>query len=300
MVTYHEVTDSVAPVPVEYKRRNVFLPSLTELDPRNFDYVDWMIENPMLFNFSVHLDDVPAAKQLALNLHEAYLTHKDSKHPTVLQILDQLKILQMPEVDYRSPGALWIQGAQTMKEYLDPYNTNAVRNLLSSRYSVGTVLEALSGHRTYFRHSTARSLVAIDGCEESLLRYDYPNARRICCNLDQLADGCELDFFPDNSFDAVSVCFGYKYPIDILKVLREFFRILKPGKEVSFIESMTQGYLELVKRDFYPMLISADLESAGFKNVKSAPIENRFYKDGGDALDFKVSKIIHTHAVAAK
>ena len=49
-------------------------------------------------------------------------------------------------------------------------------------------------------------------------------------NLDSvIVDMMDLSMFPDASFDAVTVCYGYMFPSDKEKALKETFRVLKPG-----------------------------------------------------------------------
>jgi ubiquinone/menaquinone biosynthesis C-methylase UbiE len=111
--------------------------------------------------------------------------------------------------------------------------------------------------------------------------------------LNQLAKGESLSFFDSNMFDAVSVCFGYKYPEDIVSVMREFFRILKPGGSLLFFEAEGHEFPKYVKRGLDSERFRAELMSVGFKSVRISL--NRRYLPPG--LMDQIDPIWHVRAV---
>lgn len=125
----------------------------------------------------------------------------------------------------------------------------------------------MCGHMSYFKESDGRTVTALDYCEISLERYPYPSRRRIQCDLDQLVGGRSLPFFQDEQFDAISICFGYKYLKDIDTVVREFRRILKVGGVLSLVEGSRHGYEHLFVRQFNTRMIRDGLISNGYGRV---------------------------------
>ncbi len=208
----------------------------------------------------------PAATQLALELHERWQLIKDADDPDVVRILAELENLRAKDISQFTPVERWSWNALNMSEYSGNANLLCLMAKALSGYG-GKVLEAMCGHNSYFSEKKGRAIVALDYCRESLTRFAHARAKRICCDLDQVSAVGDLAFLQDDSFDAVSICFGYKYPRDIGLLMSEFRRILKPGGILSFIESYTHRYHELKQREFEKETIRKQLRRAGFSRV---------------------------------
>lgn len=164
------------------------------------------------------------------------------------------------------PANRWAWNALNLTDYAGDAN-DFCTIAVSLRPLKGRILEAMCGHHSYFARKSGATITAIDFCRESLLRYPHKSAKRVCCDLNQISGGETLHFFKENYFDAISICFGYKYPDNIDALISEFKRILKSGGKLSFVESAIHSYKELAKRDFSPRLIKRSLHRAGFENV---------------------------------
>ncbi len=267
MIRYEEIK-TVAPRKSVYPYKAVFLPHLTKAVPGSEEHLKWQMENWWMVDYHVMSADKPKAVALALRLQDLYVNNE--KDPEIPNIVAELRALRSIDFCNFTPEQRWWWGACQLKNYAGNCDEwDAIVKALE--VYKGQVLEALSGHHSYFEPSQLREITALDGCKESLERYPY-STRRICCDVDQIADGGFFPFCDPNHFDVVSVCFGYKYPANVASLMREFRRILKPNGTLSFVESKTHGYPELKKREFTPEKIIVEFEEAGFVKVQCLPM----------------------------
>lgn len=270
MVQYEKIVGS-EPREIQSKTKVIFLP-IQLLCPVKLDSTegfDWQLENDHLCNLAVNAEDRLVARELAIKLQ--HLLEEDPNHPDSKGVIDQLMLLRAkPTSDFVAQD-MWEAGAFALSCYCGESTTEIVKSLLSQH--TGRILEALCGHNSYFESDSTRQIVALDGCRKSLLRYSHPDAEKFCCNLDQVTGEEKLDFLTSESFDLISVCFGYKYPCVIESLLREFFRLLKPGGVISFVESKTHGYTKYTKREFGgPNQLILELTKIGFINPSAVEI----------------------------
>jgi SAM-dependent methyltransferase len=203
------------------------------------------MENWWMVDFTVRTEDKPKAVELSLELDRVYRDNpKDVRIP---DLVEKLRKLRIPASNERTPLQTWEHGAFQLNNYTG--NGIVMKELweLHSSYA-GRILEAMCGHTSYYPFNIpAQEVTALDYCEASLERYPIPERTRICADLNELGPDSHLPF-ADESFDVISVCFGYKYPDDIVAVLREFSRTLSPTGTVSFVENEKHGYENLLKR----------------------------------------------------
>lgn len=264
MIQYEKIV-GFEPRQIESKTKVIHLP-LQLLCPVDFNTLDgweWQLKNYHLCDFAVNAEDKVVAKELALRLQR--LLEEDRKHPDSKGVIDQLIALRAkPAAEYTAQDT-WEAGAFAMSKYCEEMISAVIKSLLDNH--LGLVLEAFCGHDSYFEPNLSRQIIALDGCKKSLLRYPHFEAEKFCCDLDQVAEGSKLEFLSAESFDLVSICFGYKYPRAIEPILREFFRLLKPGGTISFVESKTHGYTKYMHREFEgPEQLTSELVASGFVN----------------------------------
>lgn len=261
MISY-QIVESTEPRRIHSPIKYVGLPILTKAQPGSDEHYAWTEENWWMVNYRVHEKDKPEAVELALKLDKIFQENPHDPHiPITIQ---RLRELYTPEDT--SPLRLWRYGAYRLVEYTGcTAITIAIMKALEN--CTGNILEALCGHHSYFDKSEGQHIVAIDYCIESLQRFTHPECTRICCNLNQVTQGAELHFFEDASFDVISICFGYKYPEDIVSLMTEFRRILRPEGVLSFIESPSYGYQELCVRDLCLERLTNELYASGFTRI---------------------------------
>lgn len=277
MVQY-ELIEGSEPRQVQSKTKVVFLP-LQLLCPFEFDSHDgwqWQLENPDLCNFAVNYWDKKLAKKLALKLQR--LLEINPNHPGSQRVLDRLMGLKAKSPHDYSAADTWEAGAFALSCYCEDSTSEVVVSRLQTY--TGRVLEVFCGHATYFQSNPLRQITAVDGCKKSLLRYPHTSAKKFCCDLDQVAMGLKLEFLEPGSYDLVSICFGYKYPCQIVPLLKEFFRLLKSGGTVSFVESSKHGYAKYMQREFKgPGQLVDELTESGFANASAEEILVNVQKD---------------------
>jgi ubiquinone/menaquinone biosynthesis C-methylase UbiE len=292
MVRYKIVKEHVGRERVSYPWRAIFLPALTTAEPGGEEYTKWTLENDHLVNFQVLEIHKPEANRLAMDLHNRWQSVKNIDDLEIQRILGELEKIRAKPLDQLSPLERWAYNARNMSEYSGNVNLLCLMAKALSVYS-GDVLEVFCGHNSYFTAKKDRKITALDYCEESLTRFAHKKAKRICCDLNQVKEVGDLSFLEDNSFDAVSICFGYKYPHDIVTLMSEFRRILKPGGVLSFIESYTHAYAEIAIRKFDRGKIRKQLVRAGFSKVSVLPINQTpgMYKQKAKSLVYQAKAI---------
>lgn len=269
-MVHYEIITEIVERKSTYPYRAVSLPRLTHADCGSDEFHAWCKENWWMVDYCVTIPNKDRAKELALNLWSLWTKNpQDTEIPVVIQ---RLKNLRAKDPSNFNALEQWSWGAIQMTNYAgDQGDWQAIWSALD--VYKGDVLEVFCGHHSYFKSSDSRRITAIDYCAESLLRYTHPSALRICCDLNQVDDGEILPFLESATFDAVSVCFGYKYPASILSLMSEFRRILRPGGKLSFIEGKGHEYAKYKVRAFSIAAVKQELTACGFKKVVSRKLK---------------------------
>lgn len=266
---YKEIT-ATAPRKAVYPERRVVLPRLTLAPFHTEEHEQWIRENWWMVDYSVFMDDKAEAQELANKLNIAF--SKDPSHPDIPDLISNLKRLRTNPPGELTPLEYWTKSAYQLADYCGGTDPHVAISERLAKYS-GNVLEAMCGHMSYFAESAKRTVTALDYCPISLERYPFPNRRRIQCDLNQITSDTHISFIPEGSLDVVSICFGYKYPEDIVALVAEFFRLLKPSGVLSFIENPDHGYKHLYKRDFVQREAREVLVAQKFQSVTTELIE---------------------------
>lgn len=148
--------------------------------------------------------------------------------------------------------------------------------------SSGVVLEAMCGFTTYIgtNNPEISQVIAMDFSREGLARYPYPKERpRILFDLNSI-DASEpetgMGFFPDDSINTISICYGINYLDRPLDAYMEFQRVLAPGGKLLIVGGTLLGYGDLVTQHFNPLQTKPLLDAAGFdSDIQRLPYENR-------------------------
>jgi len=254
-MVYKEITET-AERKVVYPNKFVALPHLTNAPFPSKDHDQWVRDNWWMVDYSVFMADKEYAMKLAEDLCAAF--SESPNHPNIPEIVKKLRALRVKDQCERTTLDIWMHSAYQLASYCsDIYVKKAILECLA-KYN-GSILEAMCGHDSYLEDKDGRIITALDYCEISLLRYPYPSRRRILCDLNQISDETRLNFFERGQFDCISICFGYKYPRSISRLVREFSRILKPGGKLSFVENPESGYTRCVKRQFRKVRVCNNL-----------------------------------------
>ena len=75
---------------------------------------------------------------------------------------------------------------------------------------------------------TNAKVIATD-CSEDMIKAAKDAHKNVSNMTVQLADAQDLSTFADNSIDVVTCCYGYMFPEDKEKALKETLRVLKPN-----------------------------------------------------------------------
>ena len=264
MVSFKEIT-RCAEMKYVYPDRRVSLPRLTHSPFGTDEHEKWVLENWWMVDYAVFMGDKAEAMKLAEELDKAFSA--DSSHPDIPILIEKLKKLKTKSRSELTAVESWTRGGYQLVDYCGPPEVyESITKCLS--FYTGEILEAMCGHRTYLKNSPTRRITALDFCEVSLERYPAMGRKRLQCDLDQVVGSNTFHFFKDEQFDAVSICFGYKYPKHIVSIVTEFRRILKPGGILSFIENPYHGYEDLSHRKFCESRIRSLLLRSGYESVK--------------------------------
>ena len=285
---YAEIITSVAPRVSKYVSTfpHIQLPAFSdEFDPEKraqnfFNNKEYYIRQ----NFSVNRKNEAWIREKA---KEAWKYYEAGDKKTSDKIIREL-LPYHEDLDGSNPIYLWEHMSYQMPGDLgiNPHCRETVRKILLRYCSLEKVLEAFAGFNSYIESTLFNSVVALDYCRQALERYPYPHRERILFDLDKLNGKNKISIFKDLEFDAIVVCCGYKYPAKITPILREFYRLLKVGGRLIFIEDTTAGYNEATKRSFDPKTCSSMLKRCGFGSVRHELILPENYTRGNGELYF--------------
>ncbi|MEN9605049.1 MAG: hypothetical protein RJB39_734 [Candidatus Parcubacteria bacterium] len=267
-IDYKEVVAVADRKPLQ-ESRMILLPNISRHLFGSPEGMEEMATQAWMSSFTVHKKDAERAKELAIELQTAFQADPDGSD--VIAIITNLQALRLKSMHEYHADDIWRKGAFALTNYTGPPLVKQVIVRRLDRYD-GDILEAMCGHTTHIAPSGNKKVVALDGCEASLERYPFPFRPRILCDLDQINEpGKELPF-STGYFDAISICFGFKYPEHLDLLLREFHRILKRGGKMSFIENPESEYPQLIHRRFCPITSGDLLQAAGFSGVSTEAI----------------------------
>jgi len=259
---YKEITN-VSKRIVTFAERFVFLPHLTKAAQGSAEHQNWMEKNWWMVDYRVRADDKTRAERLAIALDEAF---KESEtHPKIPEYVEELRSMRAKDAQDRTFVERWTHAAYQLALYSGDYGAQEAIMKRLDRYS-GLVVEAMCGHATYFVERPGRTVIALDFCEASLERYPVPSRKRILCDLDQASSSSPLHFLGRECVDAVSICFGYRYPTDVEALMSAFYGVLKPGGVLSFIENPGHGFEDMCKRRFGKDIVKS-LKRCGFRHA---------------------------------
>lgn len=299
-----EYVREVKPRKPEWPERRIHLPPI--VSPPDFtDYVKYMDWHKEYIDFSVHISNFLLAKKLEEELWTAYedrnavYVHESEKEikkkkEKIQTILGKLRSLKLPPFEERPPVEQWahlmiqlpgdIGGSRTQRE--------KITEVLSAKCQ-GRILEAMCGFNSYIKPSPNREVIALDFCREVLERYLYPERTRILFDLNTVFKGRRMEFFKDNEFNVITICYGFHYLKHPVCLFREFRRILCSGGRLFLVENPHQYYRGLEYRQFSPASCVNFLKRAGFKNVRveELPIAEEWeLKVGGHYFLIEVEK----------
>ena len=216
-------------------------------------------------NCGVRKKNFPKALHLATeitrSLHSKQFTLKSHKIKKMLAELKEFRVLFVHE---RTPIQDWDETAKTLVDDIGgPFKDHITRHV--SEHLYGSVFEAMCGFNSYLYPHLDRIVTAHDYSEHMLMKYECPERERIQFDLNHLPD--ERLEFSERQFDNIFFVKGYKYIDSPTEVFKEWFRLLKPGGNLVFIESSMAAYQHLTKQDFIPNVCKNQLEIAGFRDT---------------------------------
>ncbi len=193
-----------------YPEKRIYLPLITTEPAGPTERNQWMRKNWWWINYNVHFSMKERAVGLALRL-EHLLKHAPESAETS-GVIAELKSIRTKEPSRRTALESWTHTAHQMPSDIGggEFNKAIIRDLLSRTYK-GKILEAMCGYNSYFLPLPESTIVALDYCAEALERYPFPERLRIECDLNELNGTNHIKCFQSGSFDAVSICFGYRY-----------------------------------------------------------------------------------------
>ncbi len=153
------------------------------------------------------------------------------------------------------------------------WETKARASMLSKYCQEGKILEAMCGSCTYIKDTESNRIVGLDCSRHALSQ--YPNWRdRIWCDLSQLYYKTPhiIEAFDDCEFTNIVECYGYKYPIGIVAVFKEFYRVLQKNGNLIMVENTNYGYADR-RRSFFgtendKKTLARQLTFVGFRDVE--------------------------------
>jgi len=263
-----ELVTAVVPREPLYPGRLVHLPRLTTAPCGTEEHNKWVRDHFWMVDYKVFFTKKDKALALAAELWADFAHSFD--HPEIPRLVSELKALRCPSTEDRTPLEEWQWMAYQMPNDIGGgmEAKGKIRAYLSDRYSTcDNILEAMCGFNSYLAPRSGQTVIALDYCQEALERYPHPERRRVRCDLDRLSDNERLECFVDGQFDAISVCFGFRYLNDPVVAFRNLGRLLKAGGVLSFVENPGYGYENICRREFSPSHCERVLWQAGFRSI---------------------------------
>jgi SAM-dependent methyltransferase len=257
-----------------FPERHITLPWLVpKPDIFSPEYNDWFRNYA---NFTVHYSNLPLAKKLAEEIWKAF---KDRDIEKAKKIYEELKPLNVLPFEDRTNEQKWSHMMEQMPGDIGGPNKGKIRETLSAKCK-GNVLEAMCGFNSYILPSPDCKVTALDYCQEALERYAYPERTRILFDLNK---GKSMNFFQNEEFDIITICFGFQYIQDPKTVFREFNRILSENGSLYLVENPRQHYEDMSCRPFSPRNCASFLKKGRFKKItiKELPIAEEWEIERG-------------------
>jgi SAM-dependent methyltransferase len=262
-----EIVTTVVPREPLYPGRHVNLPRLTTAACGTKEHDTWVHDHFWMVDYQVLFTQKAKALALAEELRAAF--NRSPDHPEIPRLVSELKALHCSPED-RTPLDEWRWMAYQMPDDIGggAETKKKIRAHLSDRYAgCVNILEAMCGFNSYLAPRVGQTVIALDYCREALERYPYPERKRVRCDLNQLSDDEQLECFGDEQFDAISICFGFRYLHDPVMTFRSLRRSLKENGVLSFVENPGHGYNDICRREFSPDHCERVLWQAGFRSI---------------------------------
>ncbi len=239
---------------------------------------EWKAKYPWLVSSSykvrrAHYDE---AEELSNKLFGFYQKSEKFSDEEIENIIERLRGFKLPSAEEKDNPAFWNRVALKMPNLAGP-NGDELRQILSNLCS-GLILEAMCGYESYLYEKPNYSVIALDFAAEALKRYPYPQRTRVLFDL----NNGDFNEFSENCFDYITICFGFKYLLDVKKVCDGFIKILKPGGSIIFIENPTREYSQATHRPFSSKICEEFLSLAGFRNIYSRQLFTQDYDGSRD------------------
>ncbi len=230
----------------------------------DYEEYEWM------YSYSVESDDKSEAVGLSQELYEILITGTDFEDLACQRVIKELYDLRVRHWSELDKDKVWDQVASHMPEDIGGLHKDTIMYLMSSIHR-GTVLESMCGFNSYLLPHVDRNVIAMDYSENMLKKYEYPERMRVQFDLNELPTS-NIEF-PDNYFDSIIFVKGYKYLDRPTRVFKEYFRILKSGGMLSFVESQHAMYTDLAVQNLCVKTAKNDVEQSGFVycNVRNLP-----------------------------
>jgi SAM-dependent methyltransferase len=130
---------------------------------------------------------------------------------------DQARLYNLIAENHRQPTGPWLTMTEAVKEAVAKTEFPIILDLASGPGEpAATIAAALP----------KSNVVSTD---QSPAMVDAAGAKGLSNMKAEIADMQNLSNYADNTFDAVTCCYGYMFPDDKAKAVKETFRVLKPG-----------------------------------------------------------------------
>ncbi|MBT4376370.1 methyltransferase domain-containing protein [archaeon] len=219
---------------------------------------------PGLFSLEVHRDKFEEAHALSLEFHNL---GPSPKRNVALPIVSKLVSICLPSSEKRSHIERWDRVAVQLPGDIGGLNKKKFEGIITQR-SKGKVLEAMAGFNTYISKADhIYEVISLDYSREMLLRYPFPERKRILFDLNKISsEGIKMDFFGNEEFQTITCCYGVNYMDKPEQIFKEFYRILSPGGKFLAFGSSGSGYQDIQVRPFNPKTTAEEMNATGFSS----------------------------------